>query len=395
MEGGYHQPVIEVARIVNVNVNDYTVDTVAEYGNRRAFDIQVMSPYFHFFNGEGWYAMPEIGALCWVCQESPGLFGRQFVLGYMAPHDERLEANTGLQADNYRANRQILNPGDMMWRGRDENFVVLRRGGVVQVGSSPANQRMYIPLGSIIRDFCFGYELFSLAGELKFETDSVNVVGTEVAQADDAGDVKTRFILKTKTQADEPEHAVILTAGSHKDDDNLRLSLEIRPSGAEGEAPVLELQVDKSGNVNWTHSGSFGLSSVGDVSLTSETGNAELISAAGNTTVRAKQNLQLQAEAGKASLLGSSAVDIGSSGPVTVAGSSINLAAPTQVGGPGGEPIVKGTQLKLFLQEPIKGMTDPAAPFGPIYAPGQPILFPGMTVLNLLLENMFSENTTT
>jgi hypothetical protein len=31
---------------------------------------------------------------------------------------------------SFRGGRPVLNPGDMYWQGRDENFVVLRRGGV-------------------------------------------------------------------------------------------------------------------------------------------------------------------------------------------------------------------------------------------------------------------------
>ena len=393
-ESGYSTPVIETARVVNVNTQDWTVDAVSEHGNRRFFDIQVMSPYFHYFNGEGWYAMPEVGALCWVCQESTGIYAKRFILGFQAPNDERTQEGQDTQADGFRSNRQNLNPGDMMWRGRDENFVVLRRGGVVQIGSGPATQRIYIPIGGLIRDFCYGYELFSIAGEMKFEEDSTNVTGPDVEVQADAGQVNTRFLLKVKTIANEPEHAVLLTAGSHEDDDKLRLSLEIRPDGAEGSVPVIQLQMDKEGTVTWILEKDFTLSAAGAVTLTADGGDLFLNSLQGAGTLKSKKDMLVQSESGALTLQGKGAALLKGS-TATVEGSTIALKGKTQVGGPGGEPVVKGTQLKNLLTSLIKGLTDPAAPFGPIYAPGQPILFPGMTSLLPTLESILSSDNTT
>jgi hypothetical protein len=384
IESGYFQATVETARIINVNVNDYTVDAVGEFGNKRFFDVQVMSPYFHYFNGEGWYAMPEVGALCWVCQESAGLYAKHFILGYQSPYDERTLEGSELQAGGFRANRQSLNPGDMMWRGRDENFVVLRRGGVVQIGASPANQRIYIPIGSLIRDFCFGYELQTLSGDLMFVNDRED--------QDDAGQVKTRFRLRTKTLANEKDHAVILIAGSHEDDAALRLSLQVNESGAEGAPLVAQLQIDKEGTVTWTMekdllmtaTGKASLSAGGDIDIQSTEGNVSLSSKLA-TSLSSGASLGIEAK-GAATLSGATA---------TVEGASIALKGKTQIGGPGGEPLVKGAQLITFLTNLIVGLTDPTKPFGVSTPPGTPALFPGMAALLPSLSSIISTNNTT
>ena len=88
IESGYQAAVVETVRIVNVNVDAWSVDVVSEYGSKRWFDIQVMSPYFHYVNGEGIYAMPEVGALAWLCKGSAGERAESFIIGYQSPYDE-------------------------------------------------------------------------------------------------------------------------------------------------------------------------------------------------------------------------------------------------------------------------------------------------------------------
>lgn len=395
-ESGYYPAIVETARIVNVNLQDWTVDCVSEHGNRRFFDIQVSSPYFHYFNGEGWYSMPEVGALVWVCQESAGIHAKRFVLGFQAPNDERILEGSSVQAGGFRANRQNLNPGDMMWRSRDENFVILRRGGVVQIGSSAANQRIFIPLGSLIRDFCFGYQLQTLAGDLQFENDSTKVQGPNVVQQEDAGQVNTRFFLRVKTKANEPEHAVLMTVGSHPDDDNLRLSLEVRPNGVEGATAVISLQMSKDGSVSWSMEKDLTLEVKGNVSVTSSEGDLVLAASSGTASLSSSGNLELKSTKGNVVAEAKGSLQLkGETG--TIEAKQLSLKAKTQVGGPGGEPIPLGNQLVALFQELIKGFTDPSAPFGPAAPPpGSPMLFPGLTKLAAQLNSILStKNTTT
>lgn len=206
---------VETARIINVNIESWSVDCIAEHANKRYFDIQVMSPYFHFANGEGIYVQPEVGALCWICVPSSGRFAAPFVLGFQSAFDTDF--------NNFRGGRQTLNPGDIMMRTRDENFLILRRGGVLQVGATPVCQTMYVPIGNVIRHFCEQYELNTFGGVLEWK----NTRTDETAD----GEVLTTLTLKVKEKVSTPEHDVLLTIGSHGDGAPTRLLLEVMDSG--------------------------------------------------------------------------------------------------------------------------------------------------------------------
>lgn len=386
-ESGFFPAVIQTARVVSVNVRDWSLDLVSEYGNQRYFDIQWMNPYLHFINGEGIYVMPEAGAICWICKPSGGKMATPFVLGFKTEIDERDEETEG-PALNYRANRQTLNPGDMMMKTRDENFLILRRGGVLQLGSTPISQRIYVPIGNLIRDICENYLLQSLAGDMEWTVQG--------ERQSDRGDAKTFFRLRSKTTALDPEHAVVLTTGSHPDDDNLRLSLVVKPDGAEGSATIVSMTMDKDGNVSWTVEGAWALDVKGDVNITSREGDLTLetlkksmfLTSAKDITAEAQGNAALAANGGDA--------DLFATGNATVTGKLIALNGKTQVGGTGGEPLVKGLTLLNILTQLIQGMFDASAPHGPVNTPpGFPVLMPVVAKLLPQLQNMLSTNNTT
>src|SRR5688572_8640016 len=126
-----YRPVrIERARVVNVNINEYTVDARTEMAPYKPkFDIPWMVPYTHFSQGEGINFMPEVGSTCFICEPSED--GRDsFVLGWIMPDE----------GGAYRAGRELINPGDIHFTTRDGNFVTIRRGGIVQIGATPVCQ---------------------------------------------------------------------------------------------------------------------------------------------------------------------------------------------------------------------------------------------------------------
>jgi hypothetical protein len=385
-ESGYYPALIETARIVNVNVLDWSIDLVTEYANKRFFDIQWMSPYLHYANGEGIYVMPEVGATCWICRPSAGKLATPFVLGFKTEIDERdVEGGVG-PALNFRANRQTLNPGDMMMKTRDENFVILRRGGVVQIGATPTAQRLYVPIGNLIRDMCQGYLLQSFGGDMEWCVDRTD--------QSSAGDTKTSFRLRSKVTAADPEHAVFLTCGSHPDDDNLRLSLIVRPDGAEGSTDVVSLTMDKDGTVTWQVEKDFLVTSGRDVALTAGrdinliAGRAGTLEVENALSIKSnKASVSLEAK-GAASMKGASA---------TVEGTTVTLKGKTAVGGVGGEPLIKGQSLVAILNQLIQGLYDASNPHGPANtAPGFPVLLPVVAKLQpQLLAKTLSQNTVT
>jgi hypothetical protein len=173
--------------------------------------------------------------MCWICQPSDGYAARPFILGFQAPHDEENES--------FRCGRQSYNPGDIVIRTRDENFIIVRRGGVVQIGATPTAQRMYIPIQNIIRDFCENYELNTFGGELIWETLRDENTTT--------GDALTKFSILAKQKANDPKHIAELTIGSHGEDDPLTMKLVVYTDGTDDREARVTMQVTNEGDVIW------------------------------------------------------------------------------------------------------------------------------------------------
>jgi hypothetical protein len=225
----------ETGVVANVNPQNMTIDWVSQHSGRQIAGVQIMAPYLHYNNGEGFTVVPEVGAVCVLCwpsdDESP------FVMGFLtAPEASAVDSGstnaqeepTGTQETalvstpkvstsggttqervsdaSYRSKRPVLNPGDMLWQGRDENFVVMRRGGVLQIGSTNICQRAYIPLGNYIRDFCENYELNTAAGTMSW------VVHPSETTPD--ADAPTQFMLVAREFAQDKMASVKVSVGS-------------------------------------------------------------------------------------------------------------------------------------------------------------------------------------
>lgn len=222
---------VERARIVNVNIRDYTVDVKTEFSFTNSFDIPLMSPYCNQNQGEGINFMPEVGATCWVC--TPSEDGRdRFVLGFTMVDE----------GGSYRGGRKLLNPGDLNFETRDGNFLTLRRGGVVQIGSTAICQRVFIPIRNIIQDHAENYELHTPGGDLTW-----NVARKD---EDSDGHQMCLFTLAAKEFADDPNEktAAILKMGSHGQGNATILSLLTRDKG--GGITQTSLEIDKAGQFN-------------------------------------------------------------------------------------------------------------------------------------------------
>jgi hypothetical protein len=311
VEDRYFASYIESVRIVNVNTNAWSVDAISVFGNKRFFDIQVSTPYFHYMNGEGICVMPEVGAMAWICRPSSGKFGAPFILGFQAPFDENNVS--------FRNGRQSLNPGDIMMRTRDENFLILRRGGVVQLGATPTCQTMYVPIRNMMRHFCENYELNTFGGEMTWFVDRTD-------QTTD-GSAPTLFSLKAREKANDPEHIASISVGSHGKDDATVLRITVKESGQKNAVAMVDLSIGKDGSVSWDVQKSMSLTvkenysletTTGDISFTSgkdfkatSKGNTELISV-GNTKITATGTAELGGAAG--TIIGGSIVKIGGPG---------------------------------------------------------------------------------
>lgn len=168
-------------RIVDINMVNWTVDCVSVFDQRRYFGIQVASPYMHYNTGEGIYVMPDVGAKCYVCIPSDG--PPPFVLAFLMPSEtlpntstEDAPAGTDGQrgkelaaaGSTFAGGRLKAKPGDIVLRGHDGNFVVLHRGGVLQIGATALAQRLYIPLSNLITDVSQNYNHFNTGGSVNW-----------------------------------------------------------------------------------------------------------------------------------------------------------------------------------------------------------------------------------
>jgi hypothetical protein len=256
---------VERARVVTVNIRDYTVDVTTEFSYKNRFDIPMMSPYCHQNQGEGINLIPEVGATCWIC--TPSEEGRDaFVLGFTMVDE----------GGSYRGGRELLNPGDIHLSTRDGNFVALRRGGVVQVGATPICQRVYIPIRNFIQDFAENYELHTPGGDLTWN----------VARKDEDSDGHQRCLLTVaaKEFADDPNEktVAILKMGSHGEGNDTILSLLTRDKGGGivqtmveiGKAGDLAVKVKKfdltvEGDLTALIDGTFSLKAQGPITVES------------------------------------------------------------------------------------------------------------------------------
>ena len=311
---GYDSVHIETGTVVNVNVRNYTVDFITQYSSKHIPDVRIMAPYLHFNNGEGFTVIPEVGATAAICIPSDG--DPAFVLGFIAAAemdhakvDEDLESKLsepGVETEDdidsqnttdsggstapadgsptgagFRSGRPILNPGDMLWQGRDENFVAMRRGGVLQLGSTNICQRAYIPLLNIIRDFSENYELNTAAGTFSWRTGRV--------EDDPGGQAPTEYQILAHEYAQDEFASIKIEFGSLDNEetppegDKTFIQVTIAPQAidrkdgtVEGD-PMYVLRLDKAGNTYMMQAGTRTVEIKVDDNLTVDGNRTELI----------------------------------------------------------------------------------------------------------------------
>lgn len=256
-------PILEMGKILNVDTDNFLVDVYCEMSGRVHQDVQVMSPYFHYNNGEGFSVMPEVGAICVVVTLSDS--NPPIVLGFAAaleetfteeqadPDDtqEAQDASTGEQTDapdeegspafSFRNGRPLHRMGDINIGTRDGNFLKLRRGGVAQIGSTPMAQTIFMPIKNLIRTFAQNYELDLVGGSSRWE----------VTQEEDG----TSKCVHTVAYREFAEHAMASAYLEIGDlDENFyrfRMLMEgINASTGEmSQSPVFELTLSKEGDI--------------------------------------------------------------------------------------------------------------------------------------------------
>lgn len=305
---------IEKATITDIDLKNFTVDALTDYESKPFSNLQLAMPYFHTYNGEGIFAMPEVGSTCLICQPSDD--DTPFVLAFLGSfelegakqdnledkagdggvEDEELSppsstTSTGSTSAkssgaSSRAGRPYMNPGDIMFRTRDENFIALRRGGVIQVASTPTCQTIYVPLKNFLRHFAENYGITTPGGELEW---------TVQRQENDPGGeapILYRLTLRDKAQNDKADVQIKM---GHVDDD-VRYEIVVAPSAitaSDGEVsgtPKLRLLIDKDGNQSLDMRGS--LEQVVDQNRSTTIKGSDTLAVTGSRSLSAQSILQ-------------------------------------------------------------------------------------------------------
>jgi hypothetical protein len=279
--------------------------------------VKFATPYQHYANGEGIYFMPEVGSLCWIC--FPSDHNRPFVLAWGPATDE----------GDARSKKMALNPGDIFLGTRDENFLILRRGGVVQIGGGPLSQRLFLPIENTIKDFCENFSLQTFGGVLDWS----------VKRDENTTDGKRPALLSilAKEFSNDPKPVAELLIGSHGDSDKRILSLLVKASGQDGAADQISLSFEKDGTVRWKVEKDVEWAVTGDFRLkVSKSLNLE----ASQTATLKGQNVSIEGAAG---------VDVkASGGVVSISGAPlVKIDSLVQAGGV--QPVAMAVPLLTWL----------------------------------------------
>jgi len=250
-QGTYFPVVVEKGRVLDVDPKRWALTIGSFFTNKVGIiDVPMLCHYLGF-DGEGIYVMPEIGTVIYTCSPSDSV--QPFVLGWVPPGEapEPNEATDDGAATprTFVSNRPPANPGDIVLRGKDGNFIYVRRGGLVQIGANALAQRVYIPVDNIIRDIAQSYDLITLPGELKWELDS--------PQDHTDGKAPGRFHLAAKKYASDEKPIAELIIGEHRGE-NTHLSLKVW--GESGGDVKAELTIDATGGITCRLAGPYSLS---------------------------------------------------------------------------------------------------------------------------------------
>lgn len=244
----YSSFVVESGFIVDVD-SRFTCTVETEHSGKTVPDVHILVPYHHP-EGEGFHYLPEVGSFCYIAWPSDN--NPPFVLGYRGvpraisteqdhPHSDE-EGNPPATDVTYQSSRPDLNPGDIALTGRDGNYLYLRRGGILQLGSTPLCQRVYIPVTNLMRDICENHQLLSLAGDVEWSVDRI----------DSNTDSPTSYQLRVRDVA-QSKDATVMVRHMTTGDPRYAWEVVVCPQkidlNGEFSSPTYHLKVDTEGNV--------------------------------------------------------------------------------------------------------------------------------------------------
>jgi len=185
---GTDPAVIEQCVILTVDTATKTCEVSAMVSQRSIpRRVPYATPMLHGAFGSGAEFAPEPDTICYVCTpaDGTGSFIFAYLLGPTGVNDDiPINPDTDLSYAGSRAKQQ---PGDISFTTRDNNFIHLRRGGLLSIGASPRAQTVYLPIENLIRCFYDRLQHMTPLGELLWD----RVEFTSEESTDETSDIPT------------------------------------------------------------------------------------------------------------------------------------------------------------------------------------------------------------
>jgi hypothetical protein len=251
------------AVIYNVHYGKYLVDVRSLFGNLDFKEAELGAAYQHSDGPEGSYVEPEVGAECLVCV--PGDGTRAVVISFTREFADE---------DGAKGDRPSLGPGDQIVHSRDGNYVVVRRGGLIEIRSTAQCQTVYVPIQNLIRTFFSNWEAKSLLGEASWRHSPLE----EGAELD--GGTEVLFTFRTREYTEDAKQSVTLRCGyvpvqllagadaqianNQASTDQVYFEMELTPQGLDS---VFVCRMDKAGNLFMQVGGKASFEFIGPVYL--------------------------------------------------------------------------------------------------------------------------------
>ena len=228
------------AKVLSVNPVKYTCTIQSELDNCLHEDVPI-EPQVLNAEGGGSFWMPEANSVIWAC--SPSTESTPFIMSGASLPKQTEESDDEDPTDR-RMNRLVPGPGDQVLATSETGKVILRKGGILEIGASESALRRYIPLTNLIEEFSQNWRHNTGAGLLEFICrDQDPVYGTERTPAE--------FKFNMREFCEDTFPMMDLRIGRIKDEDDQSI-----PNGEVG-AVVARLNfdnrttwwVDRDGNV--------------------------------------------------------------------------------------------------------------------------------------------------
>jgi hypothetical protein len=233
--------------------------------------------------------------------------------------------------------------GDAFWQGPEGNFVRLRSGGIVEIGSTPVCTSIYIPTRNILHSICENFILDTFAGSLEFKVNR--------PEDDGDGHQKCTYSMNVKEFSDDENELVRVNVGSL--DNKVAVSLVVKDSG-NGETVKIKLELTKEGSLTMSLSKDVTINLKGNFSLAAEK----------DVTIDSKQNTTISAR--QKNTVKGSTVDIKANSTVTISGQTIDLKGTlVNISNSAAFPAVRATPDLIALLAAVSAVVK--VPLSPAY----------------------------